>query len=108
MFPERRLKNISGLALEFSLFPVEGECPVIVTQASATDPRFDISGRLICGYKDLIWIVQTEARQIDPQAMLVRHDEMDLGDGLGIVQHCLTHREQCVLNREAAREPLLC
>ncbi len=44
----------------------------------APDARFDIAVRLICGHEDFVWIVLTESREVNQQAVFVWHSDLDV------------------------------
>ena len=66
-------------------------CPSIALcgrSSFAPHARLDVAGGLVGGDEDLVGIVLAEAREIDEQAVLVGHDEVDLVD----VRHVLRAR----------------
>src|SRR5262245_30557448 len=71
-----------------------------VTRVVPDHGRLDQPVRAIGGDENLTGVLDAERREVDQEVVLVRRRELDLRDLGVLLQHCLTHAVQGLLQRE--------
>src|SRR5207249_9729485 len=57
-------------------------------------PPLNIAMWFIRGHENLVIVLNPESRQVNQQAVLVRHDDMHLFDHRELLQHLCSHRDR--------------